>query len=180
MITYVNSDERYGNGEIVTIDDYRHLNPDGDFHQDHDGIYECVYQWGTSLFNRADAAEYVSEQDDELTDDEIEGILDAHEVRRYRVAVAYNSDQDDSQFEDTPERAAEDVKTDWIIQSGIAALNEVMTPAEIEREYNLAHGVVRNELVRLADRMPHRRPDERTILIPRAWAEWRWRGRKNS
>lgn len=39
-VTYVNDDERYGDAEIVTIEDYRELNPDGDFSQNSDGIYE--------------------------------------------------------------------------------------------------------------------------------------------
>lgn len=55
-------------------------------------------------------------------------------------------------------------------------LEEAMTPAEIEREYGLASGSVRNML----DGIPHRRPDERTILIPRSYAEQRWAHRRLS
>lgn len=53
-------------------------------------------------------------------------------------------------------------------------LEAVMTPAEIEREFGLASGSVRNML----DGIPHRRPDERTILIPRSYAEERWAHRR--
>ena len=38
--TYINTDERYGDAVAVTIDDYRELNPTGEFSQDADGIYE--------------------------------------------------------------------------------------------------------------------------------------------
>lgn len=54
------------------------------------------------------------------------------------------------------------------------ALYQVMTPAQIEREFGLSSGVVRNML----DGIPHRRPDERTILIPRSYAEQRWAHRR--
>jgi hypothetical protein len=40
MITYINIDERYGDAVEVTIDDYRELNPEGEFSQNWRGIYE--------------------------------------------------------------------------------------------------------------------------------------------
>jgi hypothetical protein len=40
--TYTNIDERYGDPETVTLDDYRELNPDGEFYADEDGIYESI------------------------------------------------------------------------------------------------------------------------------------------
>lgn len=40
---YVNMDERYGNAETVTIEDYRELNVDGTFEVRADGIYEEVW-----------------------------------------------------------------------------------------------------------------------------------------
>lgn len=50
--------------------------------------------------------------------------------------------------------------------------SEVMTPAQIERAYGLASGSVRNMLA--SGNIPHSRPDGRTILIPRDYAEKRW------
>lgn len=38
--TFMNLDERYGDYLQVTIQDYSELNPDGDFEQKEDGIYE--------------------------------------------------------------------------------------------------------------------------------------------
>ena len=37
---FVNIDERYGGQENCCIDDYRELNPDCDFEEREDGIYE--------------------------------------------------------------------------------------------------------------------------------------------
>ncbi len=37
---YINISERYGDDVQVTINDYRKLNPDGNFTADADGIYE--------------------------------------------------------------------------------------------------------------------------------------------
>jgi hypothetical protein len=39
---FINTSERYGDWELVTISDYRELDPDGDFEQRADGIYELV------------------------------------------------------------------------------------------------------------------------------------------
>lgn len=39
---FTNIDERYGEQEIATIDDYRELNPFGIFDQNENGIYEEV------------------------------------------------------------------------------------------------------------------------------------------
>lgn len=39
---YINTDERYGDNAAVTVEDYLSLNPDGEFRQDDDGIYEQV------------------------------------------------------------------------------------------------------------------------------------------
>lgn len=41
-IQYTNIDERYGEQEQVTINDYMELNPSGIFSQDEHGIYEEV------------------------------------------------------------------------------------------------------------------------------------------
>lgn len=38
--TYINIDERYGDAYPVTIADYQELNPNGDFEERYDGIYE--------------------------------------------------------------------------------------------------------------------------------------------
>jgi hypothetical protein len=38
----MNTSERYGNRELATISDYRELNPEGEFEQRADGIYELV------------------------------------------------------------------------------------------------------------------------------------------
>ncbi|MHC4617409.1 MAG: hypothetical protein ACYTEQ_06615 [Planctomycetota bacterium] len=51
-------------------------------------------------------------------------------------------------------------------------LLEVMTPAEIEKEFDLQPGTVRQAVGRGV--VPHRRPDERTILIRRRDAVVRW------
>jgi hypothetical protein len=39
---FMNISERYGNRELATISDYRELNPEGEFEQRGDGIYELV------------------------------------------------------------------------------------------------------------------------------------------
>lgn len=54
----------------------------------------------------------------------------------------------------------------------VEELTKAMTPAEIEREFHLAPGTVRQAVNR--NSIPHRRPDERTILIHRADAVERW------
>lgn len=50
-------------------------------------------------------------------------------------------------------------------------LEQVMTPAEVEKEFGLAPGTVRKAVER---GFRCRRPDERTILIHRYDAEMRW------
>jgi hypothetical protein len=52
-------------------------------------------------------------------------------------------------------------------------LDNVMTPAEIEKTFGLADGTVR-QAIHQKRFMQFRRPDERTILIHRADAEARW------
>ena len=42
QINYTNTDERYGNPELVTITDYLELNPNGIFETYSDGIYELI------------------------------------------------------------------------------------------------------------------------------------------
>jgi hypothetical protein len=39
---FMNINERYGNRELATISDYRELNPEGEFEQRANGIYELV------------------------------------------------------------------------------------------------------------------------------------------
>jgi hypothetical protein len=39
---FINTDECYGDRELVTISDYLELNPEGEFEQRADGIYELV------------------------------------------------------------------------------------------------------------------------------------------
>lgn len=42
MKHFINESERYGDRVVVTIDDYRELNPDGDFFRTDTGIYESL------------------------------------------------------------------------------------------------------------------------------------------
>jgi hypothetical protein len=58
--------------------------------------------------------------------------------------------------------------------SSRSALEEVMTPAEIEREYNLPAGTVR-QAIRRGNFKLYRRADERTYLIRRIDAERQWK-----
>lgn len=39
---FINRDERYGNAELATVEDFRELNPDGEFEVRADGLYELI------------------------------------------------------------------------------------------------------------------------------------------
>lgn len=56
-------------------------------------------------------------------------------------------------------------------------LEQVMTPAEIEEEYSLADGTVRQAINR--ESLSARKADDRTWLVHRNDAEKRWGNRKN-
>lgn len=64
---FINTSERYGNAELVTISDYRELNPDGEFEQRADGIYELVrITYGHNEWQRiAEPAIYPPEVEDD-------------------------------------------------------------------------------------------------------------------
>lgn len=118
------------------------------------------YAWileGVSMEDVTDAAEYVREY-----------------ARNTINATNYSEDvTDDELFAAWLETGELEAATDYV-KSKINEwqLEQVMTPAEIEAEFGLAEGTVRQAVNR--DTIAHRRPDERTILIHRNDAEARW------
>lgn len=153
---YLNISDEYGDKAIVTVADYLELNPDGEF--------EEIAMFGNDTIMSDGIIIAIGLEDSDLDDDEIvESVKEqvGEDGLALMVSALYGND---------------DVVPEELEGSTLQA---VMTPAQIEAEFELSAGTVRQYLRRHGDNLVlakiASKPDERTWLLTRRFAERTWR-----